>query len=185
MPRFCRLLFPVLLLAVSASTFAADPYSVAIGEPLVGSILPRGRVTLGIPVNIDKSWDGLASADRSAWRAFTEMDDPEVTPPFPLPHIRGFLSKLNTYDFPMGTESVTRDDRIFLVVRVAETGAVSQVETMDASADGKQGLSDYEKVLAARYSLALLATKFSPALYKGQPAPSAFVMRVNQTTSLK
>lgn len=43
-------------------------------------------------------------------------------------------------------------------------------------------MSHYEKTLAARYVVALLATPFSPALYKGQAAPSAFIMRISHTT---
>jgi hypothetical protein len=170
-------------LSIAGSAFAADQYTVTIGEPLLGTSMPRGRVGLGIAVNIDKNWDSLAEPDRAAWRDYTEMTDPDITPPFPLPHIRSFLKKLDTFDFPVQTDdTIVRQEAIMLVVRVAETGKVSQVEVMDASADASKTMTHYEKTLAARYVLALLATKFSPALYKGQAAPSAFIMRISHST---
>ena len=169
-----------LLCAANAS--GADQYTITYGEPILGSSMPRGRVGLGIEVNIDKHWDALAEPDRAAWRAYTEMTDPDITPPFPLPHIRSFLKKLNTHDFPSGTDTLVRKEGILLVVRVSETGKVSQVEVMDASKDGSGTMNDYEKTLAARYVTALLATPFSPAAYKGQAAPSAFVMRISSIT---
>jgi hypothetical protein len=43
-------------------------------------------------------------------------------------------------------------------------------------------MTHYEKTLAARYLAALLSTSFSPARYKGQPAQSAFIMRISHTT---
>jgi len=182
MRKLARLFFLAALL-ITCRGMAADQYTVTIGEPLPGTSLPRGRVGLGIAVNIDKSWDQLAEPDRAAWRAYTEMADPDVTPPFPMPHIRSFLKKLDTYDFPRQTDdTIVHSEDVLLVVRVTETGKVSQVEVMDASKDGSRTMSHYEKTLAARYVVALLSTPFSPALYKGQPAPSAFIMRISHTT---
>lgn len=176
-------LFCFASLLMTCEVMAADQYTISIGEPLLGTSMPRGRIGLGIAVNIDKSWDNLAEPDRAAWRAYTEMADADVTPPFPMPHIRSFLKKLDTYDFPMQTDdTIVHSEDVLLVVRVSETGKVSQVEVMDASKDGSRTMSHYEKTLAARYVLALLATRFSPALYKGQPAPSAFIMRISHTT---
>lgn len=182
MSRLSRLLLSSFLL-VCGGAAAADQYQIAIGEPLPGTSLPRGRVGLGIAVNIDKSWDQLPEADRAVWRTYTEMTDPDITPPFPRPHIRSFLKKLDTYDFPMQTDdTLVRSEEVMLVVRVSETGKVSQVEVMDASKDGRGTMSHYEKTLAARYVAALMPTAFSPALYKGQPAPSAFIMRIRHST---
>jgi hypothetical protein len=178
MPLLARLIFSSMLW-VAASAVAADQYEVTIGEPLPGTSMPRGRVGLGIAVNIDKNWDGLSEADRAAWREYTEMTDADVTPPFPLPHIRSFLKKLDTYDFPVQVdEQMIRSGEIMLVVRVSDTGKVSQVEVMDASKDGSGTMTHEQKILATRYVVALLATPFSPAKYKGQTAPSAFIMRI-------
>jgi hypothetical protein len=182
MSLLARLLLSCLVLVADCAC-AADQYMVPIGEPLVGTALPRGRVGLGIAVNIDKGWDQLAEADRTAWRTYTEMTDPDVTPPFPKPHIRSFLKKLDTYDFPIPTEdTIVRSEAILLVVRVSDQGKVTQVEVMDASEDRSGTMNDYQRTMAARYVTALLATPFSPASYKGQAAPSAFIMRIRHTT---
>ncbi|UUZ52048.1 hypothetical protein LP420_40740 [Massilia sp. B-10] len=50
------------MLWIAGSAIAADQYEVTIGEPLPGTSMPRGRVGLGIAVNIDKNWDELTGS---------------------------------------------------------------------------------------------------------------------------
>jgi hypothetical protein len=40
-------------------------------------------------------------------------------------------------------------------------------------------------IMRSTWFTALLATKFSPAMYKGQAAPSAFPIRISQTIQLR
>lgn len=154
----------------------ADEYSIRVGRPLTGSSLPSQTVGLGIEVAIDKSWAQLTPAEQLIWRDYTELTDPAVTPPFPLPHIRSFLRKLETPEIFKSTENVIRIDKVLLIVHVTETGEVSKVGIVSGPADEGGKLSKDEARLAAVYVRALVATKFSPALLNGQPVPSAFPM---------
>jgi len=181
MPNVSVLVLSVLLLC-GAGHAVADEYSIAIGEPLLGSALPRARVSMGVRVNIDQNWDALSEKDRLAWREYTEMTDPGVTPPFPMPNIRNFLKRLDTHDFPSSTDTLVRKGGLLLIVRVAETGAVSRIELMEGGEAGSKSLTEMEKTLAARYITAMMGMRFSPARYQGQPAPSAFPMRITGTT---
>lgn len=176
------------LFAASSTFFAgnavADDYTIKIGRPPTGSIIPPGRVGLGIKVGIDKSWDKLSAQEQQAWREYTELTDPQVTPPFPVPDIRGLLNKLKKPERFNFTESLTHSEQVLLIVRVTETGEVRTVDIMEGS-DGAKKLSDNDKLLAYVYINALMSTKFSPAMFNGQAAPSAFPMRVSQTTKMQ
>ncbi len=179
-----RLIFGAVLLAMTALA-SADDYHISIGTPLTGTSLPSGKVGLGIPVSVNKSWDQLSAKEQQAWREYTELLDPEVRPPFPTPHIRAFLSKLNLTEKFAIEQKIQREDEIYLVVRVSDKGEVSSVDLMRGADDKARELSDAEKVLAYRYVKALLATQFTPALYKGTPVASAFPMLVQFVTRLK
>lgn len=160
------------------SAAAADEYSIAMGTPHTGTSIPPGRVGLGIPVPIGKGWADLSVPEQQAWRAFTDLLEPEVTPPFPAPNIRALLRKL---DFLQGYDSDPsreRRDEIFLIVRVTETGDVNTVDIMRGADQKATELTDPEKVLAYRYINALTTTKFSPALLNGKPVASAFPMQI-------
>lgn len=184
MPKISALILSFLLLAVAGHA-AADEYSLAIGEPLLGSSVPKTRVSMGVKVNINRSWDALTEKEKLAWREFTELTDPDVTPPFPKPNIRNYLKRLDSHDFPQSTDdNLVRQEGLMMIVRVSETGTVSQIELMEGSEAGRKTLTEMEKSLAARYITAMMGTKFSPALYKGQPAPSAFPMRILAVTVL-
>lgn len=184
MPNLAALLIFSVLFSATGSALA-DEYTIALGEPLLGTSIPRGKVTLGIPVNINKDWNGLAEKDRQVWREYTEITDPDVTPPFPQPNIRAFLKKLGTYDVPSGGGGVFRKEGLMLIVRVSHEGEVGQVDLMEGTEAGSKSLTDMEKALAAQYIGALMATKFSPALMKGEPAPSAFIMRIKSVTRMR
>lgn len=175
----------VLCSAVLAGNAMADDYSIMIGEAHTGSSIPHQRVGLGVKVNVDKSWEQLSAQEQQAWRAFTELDQPEVTPPFPMPNIRSFLHKLTVPDRFQYTENIVRKEGLFLVVRVSDKGAVTTVDIMEGTTKGAKSLTDNEKVLAYTYITALLASKFSPALLNGTPVPSAFPMHITSTTIMK
>jgi hypothetical protein len=162
----------------------ADDYAIMIGVPPTGSSIPPGRVGLGIRVGIDKSWEQLTPPEQQVWREFTELTDPDVTPPFPLPNIRAFLRKLTTPDKFNYTDSIEHREALFLIVRVSETGVVTKVDIMEGT-NGAKSLSDNDKLLAYRYITALLATTFSPAMYKGQPSPSAFPLLIGQRIRMR
>lgn len=174
----------VLCSAMVAGSAVADDYNIMIGVPPTGSSIPPGRVGLGIKVRVDKAWDKLLPEEQKIWREYTELTDPDVTPPFPQPNIAGFLRKLTVPDKYNFTDKIEHKEEMLLIVRVAETGVVSTVEIMEGTG-GAKTLSDNDKLLAYRYVTALLATKFSPAMFKGQAAASAFPMRINQTTQLR
>ena len=174
----------VLCTTLFSGSALADEYSVMIGTPLTGSSIPPGRVSLGIKVDVDKSWDKLTPQEKDAWREMTELVDPEVTPPFPVPNIRGLLRKLVTPDKFSFAANIERKDDLFLIVRINETGLVSSVDIMEGTA-GAKDLSDNDKLLAYIYIKALLETKFSPAMFKGQTAPSAFPLRISRTIQLR
>lgn len=183
-------MFPFLraaLVVLSSLSFAAgaqaDDYSIMIGTPPTGSSIPPGRVGLGIKVSVDKSWDKLSPEEQQVWREYTELTDPQVTPPFPVPNIRGFLRKLQAPEKFNYTENIQRTEQIMLIVRVAETGIVRSVDIMEGT-DGAKKLSDQDRLLAYIYIQALMTTKFSPAMFNGQAAPSAFPMCIRQTTKL-
>lgn len=174
----------VLCSTLFAASAQADDYTIMIGTPPTGSSIPPGRVGLGIKVGVDKSWDKLTPQEQLVWREYTELTDPQVTPPFPLPNIRGFLRKLQTPEKFNFTENIQHKEEIFLIVRVAETGDVRSVDIMEGT-DGAKKLSDNDKLLAYVYINALMSTKFSPAMFNGQAAPSAFPMRIGQITNLR
>lgn len=170
------------LTCLSLGHAIADDYYIAVGTPLLGTSIPPGKVGLGIPVSVDKSWAQLNDAEKLAWRTYTELLDAEVVPPFPVPNLRGFLRKL---DFDTRFDLVPQVERrtdIMLVVRVSETGEVTTVDIMHGSDKASKALSDADNVLAYRYIKALMATRFSPALLKGQPVASAFPMPVSHLT---
>ncbi len=174
------LFFPLL------STLAlADDYAITVDGPLVGSSISRNRVSLGIAVDIDKKWDELGEPDKLAWRQYTELVDPRVTPPFPLPSIRDFLRKLKTPEQYRTTRQLRREDAVLLIVRISPQGTVDQVEIASAGASASTELSQAEAVLAAIYTNALLTTRFSPALMDGKPAASAFPMRIQRLTIMR
>lgn len=181
MRKFSAIVLSALFLT-GAGYAVADEYSIAIGEPLLGSALASTRVSMGVRVSIDRNWDALSDKDKLAWREFTEMTDPDVTPPFPMPNIRNFLKRLDTHDFPRSTDTLVRKGGLLLIVRVAETGTVSQIELIEGAEAGSKSLTEMEKTLAARYITAMMGMRFSPARYKGEPAPSAFPMRIGGVT---
>jgi hypothetical protein len=174
----------VLCSTVFAASARADDYAIMIGTPPTGSSIPPGRVGLGIKVGIDKSWDALTAQEQQEWREFTELTDPQITPPFPKPNIRAFLRKLQTPSKFSYTESIEHSEEMLLIVRVTETGAVRAVDIMEGT-EGAKKLSDEDKLLAYIYISALMTTPFSPAMFNGQAAPSAFPMRISQTTQLR
>lgn len=183
MSRALRSSLLVLCSALFAAGAHADDYTIMIGTPPTGSSIPPGRVGLGIKVGVDKSWDKLTPEEQQVWRDYTELTDPQVTPPFPTPNIRAFLRKLQAPDKFNVTDSIQHSEEILLIVRVAETGVVRSVDIMEGT-DGAKKLSDADRLLAYVYVSALMSTKFSPAMFNGQAAPSAFPMRVRQTTKL-
>ena len=176
------------LIALSATLLAgsaaADEYSIAIGEAHTGSSISRSRVGLGVKVGVDKSWAQLSPEEQQEWREFTELTQPDVVPPFPLPNIRGFLRKLTVPDKFNYTEDIERKEGLFLIVRVSDKGDVTTVEIMEGTTKEAKSLTDNEKILAYRYVTALLATKFSPATLNGQATPCAFPMRVLSRTRM-
>lgn len=174
----------VLCSALFAGSASADDYNIAIGTPPTGTSIPPGRVGLGIKVRVDKGWDKLSPEEQQVWRDYTELTDPDVTPPFPQPNIAGFLRKLTLPQRLNTTDTIEHKEEMLLVVRVDDAGVVSTVEIIEGT-DGAKTLSDNDKVLAYRYVKALLATKFSPAMFKGQAAPSAFPMRISQTIQMR
>lgn len=174
----------VLCSALFAGSAVADDYNIMIGVPPTGSSIPPGRVGLGIKVHVDKSWDKLSAEEQQVWRDYTELTDPDVTPPFPKPNIAGFLRKLTIPERLNTTDRIEHKEDMLLIVRVDDAGQVSKVDIMEGTG-GAKILSDNDRVLAYRYVTALLATRFSPAMYKGQAAPSAFPMRISQTIQLR
>lgn len=174
----------ILCSALLAGSAFADDYNIMIGVPPTGSSIPPGRVGLGIKVRVDKAWDKLSPEEQQVWREYTELTDPDVTPPFPQPNIAGFLRKLTIPEKLNYTDSIEHKEDMLLIVRVDHAGQVSKVEIMEGTG-GAKTLSDNDKVMAYRYITALLATRFSPAMYKGQAAPSAFPMRISQSIALR
>jgi hypothetical protein len=169
-------------LALLSGQALADEYSIAFGTPPLGTTLPPNRVGLGIKVNVDKGWDALAEEDKLEWRSYTELLDPDITPPFPLPNLRGFLRKLVVPDKFQTIDRIQHTEGLLLIVRVSEKGDVHKVDIMEGSTKGARTLTDDERVLAYRYIKALQDTKFSPAMYKGQASPSAFPMHIHSSS---
>lgn len=182
MPRLTRLAFALLLSSIVAGHASADEYTIAVGTPQTGTLIPPGRVGLGIPVNIDKPWAQLAPADQLAWREFTELVDPQVTPPFPKPNIRAFLHKLELPTGLVSGQKLTRSESMFLVVHISEEGEVNGIDIMHGGTEGATALTDYEQILAHRYIKALNATKFTPAMVNGQAAPCAIPLHLSWLT---
>jgi hypothetical protein len=174
----------VLGATLLAGNAAADDYSILIGEAHTGSSIPRTKVGLGIKVGVDKSWDQLSPEERQEWREFTDLLQPEVIPPFPVPNIRGFLRKLTVPSKFEYTEDIERKEGLYLIVRISDKGDVTTVDIMEATTKEAKTLTDNEKILAYRYVTALLATKFSPATLNGQAMPCAFPMRISSTTHM-
>ena len=171
-------------LSLACGAARADTYSIAHGEAPTGSSMAAGRVSLGIRVHIDKDWDSLAQDDKQVWREYTEITDPDVTPPFFQPNIRSFLKRLSYHDFTVFSDTIQTQSRLLLVVRVSDKGAVEQVELM-AGGEGQRTLTVMEKALAGRWITALMGTRFSPALVKGQAAASAFLMEVRGLSTMR
>ena len=173
-----------LFLFLVAASAHADDYSVSVDDPLVGSSIPRNKVSLGIDVSIDSTWDELSDKEKTTWREFTDLMDPQITPPFPIPNIRSFLKKLKTPERFRNTRQLVREDGLLLIIRITAEGAVDQVEVVSGTEKGSAKLSQSEGVLAYVYSNALLATQFSPAKMNGKPAASAFPMRIRSITRM-
>lgn len=180
--RLASIAISILVVAQAAH---ADDYSVTVDGPLIGSSISRDRVSLGIEVDIDKTWEDLSDKEKTTWRQFTDLTDPRVTPPFPIPNIRGFLKKLKTPERFRTTERVTREDALLLVVRITADGTVDQVEVISGTEKGSPKLTESEGVLAYVYGNALLITKFSPARMDGKPVASAFPLRIRQVTTMR
>jgi len=168
----------VLLGALLSQSAIADEYSMAIGRANTGTLIPSGRVGLGIPVSIDKSWAELTADEQQAWRKFTDLKSPEIIPPFPMPNIRSLLRKLESLPFHDNDSAIKRTDEIFVIVRISEKGAVTSVDIMRGTDTKARELTDMEKILAYRYANALTNTQFSPALLNGKPVASAYPMLI-------
>ncbi len=170
------------LLGVAA--YAGD-YSVAVGDPLTGSSIPSGRVSLDIGVDIDKSWNELSEQEQLRWRKFVDLPDPRVTPPFPTPTIRTLLSKLRVPGQFQTTERIVREERLLLIVRLTSEGVVDRVEIMSGTEPGSTKLNEGEGVLAYMWTNALMTTRFTPAMLDGDPMPSGFPLHVGRVVYLK
>jgi hypothetical protein len=179
MSAIVRISFALLMLSLAAGHAYADDYTIAIGTPITGTSLPPGRIGLGIPVSVDKSWDKLSAKEQLAWREYTELLDPQVTPPFPVPHIRSLLRLLELPPKLEVTDRVETNTEAMLIVRISEKGDVYSVDVMRGAVEGAE-LTAMEKILVFRYVKALTKTKFSPAMMNGQPAPCAFPMLVSE-----
>ena len=175
-------------LCVVAFNVAAEPeeYSVTVDGPLVGSSINRNRVSLGIAVDVDRAWEELPAEQQQRWRKYTELGDPKVTPPFPLPNIRAFLRKLDTPERYKRTSQITREveDELLLVVRIRADGVVDRVEIVSGTMENDK-LTERAGILAYVYVNALLSTRFSPARLDGNPVASAFPMRIHRITRLR
>lgn len=171
--------------ALASQPALADDYTISIGTPLTGTSIPPGRVGLGVEVSVNKSWAALSQEEQQRWREYTELVDAEVTPPFPAPNIRAFLSKLDMERKYEMDRAVEQRDEIYLIVRVSETGVVSAVDIMRGSDAQSRTLTNMEKLLAYRYVKALLTNRFTPALLKGTPVASAFPMLIQSVTKLQ
>ena len=175
-------------LCMVALNVAAEPeeYSVTVDGPLIGSNINRNRVSLGIAVNVDRTWEELSAEEQQRWRKYTELGDPGVTPPFPLPNIRAFLGKLNTPEQFRRSSQITREveDELLLIVRVRADGVVERVEIVSGTMDNGV-LTERAGILAYVYVNALLSTRFTPARLDGNPVASAFPMRIHRLTRLR
>jgi hypothetical protein len=177
--------FIAISMSVSMQAAHAADYAVTVDGPLIGSTISRNKVSLGIEVDIDSTWDELSDKEKATWRQFTDLTDPRVTPPFPLPNIREFLKKLKTPERFRTTENITREDGLTLVVRINAEGLVDEVQVRSGTEKGAPELNQSEGILAYVYGNALLKTKFSPAKLDGKPGPSAFPMTIRQVTVMK
>jgi hypothetical protein len=173
----------LLLAAMSSTPAVAEDYYIATGRPPTGSIIPPNKTGLGIKVPVYKAWDKLTPQEQQVWREYTELTDLDIIPPFPSPNIASFLRKLETPEKFRGTEDLERQEDMLLIVRVDETGTVTTVEIMEGT-NGAKKLSDTDRVLAYVYVKALLDTKFTPAMLKGQAVASAFPMRISRTVKM-
>lgn len=176
--------FALLLTCLATADVLADEYSVTVDAPFLGSSVSRNKVSLYIPVNIDKRWEELSDKDQQVWREYTELTEPRVTPPFPDPNIRSLLLKMKTPDRFRTTENLTREDAVLLIVRIAADGTVTSVDAGGGIDGTRKELSQGEGVLAYVYSNALLSQKFVPAKLDGKPVASAFPIRLRQVTTM-
>jgi hypothetical protein len=170
------------LLAVVA--YAGD-YSVAVDDPVIGSSIPSRRVSLGVEVDIDRSWNDLSEREQLLWRKFVDLPDPRVTPPFPTPSIRSLLRKLRVPERFRTTERIVREERLLLMVRLTWEGVVDRVEIMSGTEPGSTKLNEGEGVLAYMWTNALMTTRFTPAMLDGNPMPSAFPLPIGSVVHLR
>lgn len=174
-----------LLWSLLAVVAYANSFSVAPDDPLTGSSIPSRRVSLGVEVDIDKSWNELSEQEQSLWRKFVDLPDPRVTPPFPTPNIRSFLRKLRYPDRFRTTWRISREEDLLLIVRLTAEGVVDSVEIRSGTKDGSTKLTQEEGVLAYIYTNALMTTRFTPATMDGNPMPSAFLLPIRSVTRLR
>jgi hypothetical protein len=157
-------------------------YSIAIGDARTGSSISKNRASLGIAVDVNKSWDELSADEKSQWRKFVDITDEKIIPPFPSPNIRGLLKKLAPPREVRVDNIGTHREEVKLVVHVDESGAVSAVDILGAGNNGEITLNDNQKVLAYTAIKALQSTQFSPAQMGGSAVASAFLYHVRQVT---
>jgi hypothetical protein len=184
MSRFPRLALALLSCSLFNGHALADDYTVAIGTPITGTSIPPGRIGLGIPVSVEKSWEKLSSKEQLAWREYTELIDPQITPPFPQPNIRALLMRLERPPELQVTDRIQTKAQVLLVIRISETGTVHAVNVMRGAVEGAAALTPEENVLAVRYAYALTNTRFSPAKMNGQAVPCAIPMLVSESTKM-
>jgi len=157
-------------------------YSIAVGDARTGSSISKNRASLGIAVDVNKSWDELSANEQALWRKFVDITDENVIPPFPSPNIRSLLRNLGVSRGVRMDNSMTHKEDVKLIVHVDETGSVSAVDILGAKNNGELMLSDDQKILAYTVIRGLQSTQFSPARLDGAPVASAFAYHIVHTT---
>lgn len=180
-----RTICPIVLAAgFLLPAYAAEAnYSIPIGDARTGSSLSKGRASLGLDIDVNKSWDELSADEKSLWRKFVAMTDEKITPPFPSPNIRSLLRKLVPPQEYSSLNITSHRADVKLVVHVGDDGVVSAVDILGAEKNGAMTLTDNEKVLAYTAIKALQSTRFSPAKMDGSPVASAFLYQTVQIIS--
>ena len=158
-------------------------YSIPIGDARTGSSFSKDRASLGLNIDVNKSWDELSTDEKSLWRKFVAMTDEKITPPFPTPNIRSLLRKLVSPQEYRSLNITSHRADVKLVVHVGDDGVVNAVDIVGAEKNGEMTLTDNEKVLAYTAIKALQSTRFSPAKMDGSPVASAFLYQAVQVVS--
>ena len=142
---------------------AGPQYVVRQSEPSIGTNIPRPVIS-GSTIPLNRRYDELTQEEKAAVRGLYESMDPADEPPFPVDGLK-----------PLYTAIQQAHERRFHV-----RGEMTLVATVGPTGDALkvQAIRSPDPDMTKFAASVLFATKFKPAMCKGQPCTMDYPLRI-------